>query len=496
MRTPSPQPQLLAEFSEDQRTAALARFEQLRPALEDDVPLARLARELHVPRRTVQRWVRRFRQEGLSGLVRGQRSDRGQHRLRPGLCEAIEGLALQRPPRSLASIQRQVAAIARERGWVEPSYRQVHVLIRRLNPPLVTLAHEGTRAYTERFDLLHRREASRPNEMWQADHTPLDLWVLDESGRPARPLLTIVIDDYSRVIPGYLIGIHAPSALWTALALRQAIWRKGDPHWTACGIPEVFYTDNGSDFTSRHLEQVAADLNVRLSFSIAGRPRGRGKVERFFETVNQLLLCDLPGYTPAGTGTPAKPVLTLSQLEARFRTWLVDEYHQEVHSETGVAPQVRWESGGFLPRLPESLEQLDLLLINVARPRRVQRDGIHFQGFRYLDLTLAAYVGEDVVIRYDPRDLGEIRVFHQDTFLCRAICAELAGETIGLKDIIQARNRHRRALRQTLAERAAAVDELLGVKASAPLTAEPEPPSKPVAPSVPVAPRLKRYRDD
>jgi hypothetical protein len=232
--------------------------------------------------------------------------------------------------------------------------------------------------------------------MWQADHTPLDLWVLDERGKPARPLLTIVIDDYSRVIPGYLIGIHAPSALWTALALRQAIWRKSDPHWTACGIPEVFYTDHGSDFTSRQLEQVAADLNMRLSFSIAGRPRGRGKVERFLGAVNQRLLSDLPGYTPAGTGTPVKPVLTLSQLDARFRTWLVDEYHQDVHSETGVAPQTRWESGGFLPRLPESLEQLDLLLINVARPRRVQRDGIHFQGFLYLDLTLAVYVGEDI----------------------------------------------------------------------------------------------------
>jgi Mu transposase, C-terminal len=35
--------------------------------------------------------------------------------------------------------------------------------------------------------------------------------------------------------------------------------------------------------------------------------------------------------------------------------------------------------------------------------RRVHQDGIHFQGFRYIDLTLAAYVGEDVTIRYDER---------------------------------------------------------------------------------------------
>ena len=72
------------------------------------------------------------------------------------------------------------------------------------------------------------------------------------------------------------------------------------PALAVCGIPETLYTDHGSDFTSQHLEQVAADLKMALVFSIAGKPRGRGKIERFFETVNQLFLCQQPGYTPAG----------------------------------------------------------------------------------------------------------------------------------------------------------------------------------------------------
>jgi putative transposase len=80
---------------------------------------------------------------------------------------------------------------------------------------------------------------------------------------------------------------------------------------------------------------------------------------------------------------------------------------------------------------------------------------------RYLDLTLAAYVGESVIIRYDPRDMAEIRLFHDNCFLCRAICAELAGETIALREIIQARNRRRRDLRQTLQDRSRTVDALL-----------------------------------
>ena len=59
-------------------------------------------------------------------------------------------------------------------------------------------------------------------------------------------------------------------------------------------------------------------------------------------------------------------------------------------------------------------------------------------GLRYIDPALAAYVGEDVLLRYDPRDMAEIRVFFNDRFLCRAICQELAGETVPLREIVNA----------------------------------------------------------
>jgi putative transposase len=81
----------------------------------------------------------------------------------------------------------------------------------------------------------------------------------------------------------------------------------------------------------------------------------------------------------------------------------------------------------FLPRLPESLEKLDLLPLTVATPRKVHPDGIHHQSLRYLDPVLAAYVSEAVTIRYDPRDLVQIRIFHHDPFLCRAICPDAPG---------------------------------------------------------------------
>ncbi|MEJ7609284.1 MAG: Mu transposase C-terminal domain-containing protein, partial [Bryobacteraceae bacterium] len=127
-----------------------------------------------------------------------------------------------------------------------------------------------------------------------------------------------------------------------------------------------------------------------------------------------------------------KPTLTLQEFDARFRTFVLDVYHRRASAEIKMAPVSRWEGNAFLPRMPESLEQLDLLLIRVAKARQVRADGIHFQNLRYISTTLAAYVGETVTLRIDPRDAAEIRVFHEQ-FLCRAVCASSPGRLFSAK---------------------------------------------------------------
>jgi len=475
-------------LSERDRQQAWERYERIRPCLDAGVPATAVAREYGLSPRTVERWVARYRESGLSGLARIPRADRGARHFPDDLVGLIEGLALRKPVPTAAAVYRQVVGVAEREGWPAPSYSTVHAVIRRLDPALVTLAHDGTKAYRLAFDLLHRREATGPNDVWQADHTPLDLWVRDERGTPVRPWLTVILDDYSRAVAAYRLSLSAPTALNTALALRDAIGRKIDSRWHVCGIPQTFYTDHGSDFTSHHLKQVALDLKMVLVFSEPGMPRGRGRIERFFQTINQLFLYTQPGYAPNGA-QPGATRLTLPELAMRLRDFLLDDYHQRVHSETGMAPQARWEAGGFLPHLLESPEQLDLLLLTVTKARKVRQDGIHFQGMRYLDLTLAAYVGEWVTIRYDPQDMAEIRVYHEGRFLCRAVCQELAGETISLKELIRVRTARRRDLRETLTDRAALLDQLLAV---------PQPPPPGEAPEIPASspsrtPRLKRY---
>ena len=143
---------------------------------------------------------------------------------------------------------------------------------------------------------------------------------------------------------------------------------------------------------------------MQLVFSTPGIPRGRGRIERFFATLTQMFLCDLPGFVPPKGGMRGKPTLTLPELDRSLGAFFVEVYQRRAHSETKTLPSERWEAGGFIPRMPDSLEQLDLLLLTVARARKVHGEGIRYQGLRYVDTNLAAYVGESVTLRYDPRE--------------------------------------------------------------------------------------------
>ncbi|WP_380168900.1 Mu transposase C-terminal domain-containing protein [Jannaschia sp. R86511] len=458
----------------------MAKAALLRRHLDDGVPLTRLAEDAGVPERTLRRWAAAYRREPrVAGLQRRPRSDRGRRQLPEDLVLVVEALALSRPVPTTAFIHRRVCDLARDRGVPPPSYSTIRSIVTAIDPGLRTLALDGEAAYRNLFELVHRRDAARPNEQWQADHTLLDLQVLDARQRTARPWLTVVLDDHSRAVVGYTVFLGEPSAELTALALHQAVSRKTNPSWPVMGLPDVLYSDHGSDFTSARLERVCLDTHTRLIHSRVGVPQGRGKIERFFGTVTSELLPHLPGYIPHGTrAQPATaPTLTLEQLDGTLERFVVEDYHARPHSETGQPPVARWLGDGWLPRLPAHPEDLDLLLLTAATGRKVRRDGIRFAGTRYVSTVLAAYVGETVTIRYDPRDAAELRVYHHEQYLCRAIAPELGTDAVTLQQLQQARTARRRQLKQQLRERRSLVDALPPDQRHAPETSAAETPT-------------------
>ena len=100
-----------------------------------------------------------------------------------------------------------------------------------------------------------------------------------------------------------------------------------------CGIPKILRVDHGSDFISHHLEQTAIALLIRIIHSTVGRPQGRGKIERFFGTINTELLATLPGHLGPDSRTPM-PVLDLAGLDRAIGE-LIGSYNDRPHSELG-----------------------------------------------------------------------------------------------------------------------------------------------------------------
>jgi len=208
-------------MSDIERKLALERFRLLEPHLQNGRELRSVSKDSDVSFRTLQRWVASYKREGLVGLVRKGRGDAGERRaITPRLREAIEGLALEKPPLPLTSVHRQAKQFAQMVGEPAPSYWIVRDIVLGLPNDLRTLAQQGIRRFGELYDLVHRHKASRPNALWQADHTQLDIILLREDGSAGRPWLTAVIDDYSRSIAGYFLGFDPPSSLRTSLAMR------------------------------------------------------------------------------------------------------------------------------------------------------------------------------------------------------------------------------------------------------------------------------------
>lgn len=190
---------------------ARARWRILRLHVEDQVPLARLARETDVGLRTLERWHARYRADGYAGLETASRADAGSRRLPPDLVDLIEGLALSKPRPAIATIHRKVTGICAARRWPVPSYSVVWDIVRTLDPGMVTLALGGAASYRDKHELVLRRQAELPNAMWQSDHTMLDILVVGTDGKPARPWLRTILDDCSRAVCGYTVFLGASS---------------------------------------------------------------------------------------------------------------------------------------------------------------------------------------------------------------------------------------------------------------------------------------------
>ena len=240
--------------------------------------------------------------------------------------------------------------MAKDLGLLAPSYASVYKRISLISPALMTMAQDGTKAYTETYDLIYRREADRPNKILASRPYPVG-----HSGpverRANRPALA---DGHSRRLQPRGSGISSLSGRSFGYSNRFGA--------SPCNLAQGSIAMGRLRRTGRALHRswkrfyIAAYRRSRRqpqnSVSLFDRrkatwPRQNRKI---FRTVSDVLLSRLPGFAPGQRGRSA--ILSLAELDQQVGRFFCEEYNVAPHGTTKVAPLARWGGDAFLPRMP------------------------------------------------------------------------------------------------------------------------------------------------
>jgi len=132
--------------------------------------------------------------------------------------------------------------------------------------PNTSKKHPGHKIYPY---LLRHLEVNRPNQVWAMDITYIPM-------AKGFVYLTAVVDWYSRKVLSWRLS----NTMDTAFCLEAV-----DEALSRYGRPEIFNTDQGSQFTSEAFTNKLKDNNIRISMDGKGSWRDNVFVERLWRTI-------------------------------------------------------------------------------------------------------------------------------------------------------------------------------------------------------------------
>ncbi len=433
---------------------ALKRLEIIKPLLTNRSrkDVEERAKEYGVSVQTLYNWINAYVESGNGILALMPKYDRrgGKGKTRIGeerkriIDEIVLAryLSLQKP--SVAQIAREINAALYEKGMKPVSYNTVSRIVKQIDERTAYKKREGRSRYLN--DLKPSAdsfEVSRPLEVVQIDHTPLDIQIVDETYRKpiGRPYLTVALDVYSRTIYGFHLALDAPGLYSVGQTLYLGLLPKEEyleklgvkGTWKIFGVPDTIHVDNAKEFRSRGLKTFCEIFGINLEFRPKGLPYFGGHVERVIKTIN-MHVHSLSGTTfsnPRERGdyeSEKKAVFTLKELERYIAEWIVNVYHKTPHSGLdGMTPEEKFAEGlkgkSGLPvpiRILDGMEEKRFARISLLpfEERKITKQGVSLFKLRYYDETLSALIkpkgGEKHIFRYDPKDLNRIYFYHPD----------------------------------------------------------------------------------
>ncbi len=384
-----------------------------------------------VSEQTVRTLINKYRADGVAGLERSRHRDTGSSTLPSLLVQHIRDLLITQRL-SLKKVQEKAQEYAREvleLPGSAPSYDQVVYIDKSIPENLKTLGKEGIHAYRNKHEIAEQFEAEYANQLVHWDNHKLDILARNPATKKSyRPWISVGLCDQSRAIVGIHISKRDPGSRGIALAFRHALLPKNDERWIMRGIFDNVYFDHGKDFLSEHITRICLHLGIHIMTHEEYHPQAKGKLEQWFNTLEEDCLSDKEGYVGSKREKRPKDVkakYTAEEILAMIIDWILTKYHQRIHTETRMTPHKRWVtsmSDRRLKLIDESNERnLDFLL--KSQPRTVYKLGIRKANHDYLDddYKIENFVGHSVDVFYDPLDLSALYVYqHDGTYLCTA----------------------------------------------------------------------------
>ena len=283
-----------------------------------------------------------------------------------------------------------------------PTYRCVRRLIYEISPFDRYAARYGREAAVKKFrGVAGHIIAEAPLQRAEIDHTPVDLTVVDErTGLPlGRPYITACLDSYTRCVLGIHICFEPPSFLTVSRCLKHALLPKDglrekypriENDWIAYGTMTELVVDNGPDFHSDDLRNACRSLGIEITYSPRAKPWFKGRIERFFGTLNRGVSHRAPGTNFASIlergdyDAAAKAVVSYRAFEEAVYLWICDYYHAKPHRALNTSPNERW--GNSISdeeiELPDDASLLDAIL-GASENSRLTHKGVQYEGLFY-----------------------------------------------------------------------------------------------------------------
>jgi len=447
----------LSDITDDNYKIIEERYLAIKPLISKNLTrkeIEKYAEKINVHYTTLYRWLKKYKSTGTlvgllpkpSGRTRGER--RLEHHTEEIIHNVIEKYFLTKQRPSAQAVINKINIECKKQSITPPSKNTIRNRIYKITE-YERIKRQGNKSLARTLyePVPGTYKAEYPLQVFQIDHTPADIILVDDINRKpiGRPWITLAIDINTRMIAGYYLSLNAPSVTSVAMCITNAVLPKDEillrfdinTNWDVWGFPDTIHADNGADFRAEALKRACQVNGINLEFRPIGKSNFGGHIERVIGTIMKEVH-SIPGTTFSNIkerqtyDSDGNACMTFQEFEKWLVTFITKVYHKRIHHTIEMSPEKKWALGIFGSATQEGVgyppKPSDKMTITIdflpMFKRTIQKNGINIDGLNYYDTILRSQINQHdeitknkkkFICKRDPRDISHIWFYNENT---------------------------------------------------------------------------------